>query len=95
MFVLILEKCNVVQDQECPMEPTEINVSPKGLAYNKWMNAEKISHCYNLTSISNVLQHKIEYPGSSYDILQTFKTCLDIKLGWLVLKPFIPYRISS
>ncbi|XP_022874158.1 uncharacterized protein LOC111392981 [Olea europaea var. sylvestris] len=73
MFVLIAEKLDFVLEEECLEEPTETIGKSKRAAYDKWIAADKMTRCYNLASMSNVLQQKLESQETSYDILESLK----------------------
>ncbi|XP_022862237.1 uncharacterized protein LOC111382477 [Olea europaea var. sylvestris] len=73
MFVLIVEKLDFVFEEECPEEPTETTGKSKRTVYDKWIAADKMARCYILTSMSNVLQQKLENQETSYNKLESLK----------------------
>ena len=57
-LVLTAEDCAFVLMEICPSPPDSISTPEEDTAYHKWQKADKLSRCYVLASMSNVLQQQ-------------------------------------
>ena len=72
-LVLTAEDCNFVLTDICPPIPDSISTPEEDEAYHKWYKADKMTCCYILASMSNVLQQQYERMLTTYDIKMNLK----------------------
>ena len=71
-IVLTAEGFKFVLTEECPEKP-ENATEDEIKAYDKLVKADKMSRCYILASMANVLQHQHQSMVSAYDMLESLK----------------------
>ena len=59
--------------EECPHAPDSISELEEDATYHKWYKADKMTRCYILASMLNVLQQQYERMLTAYDIKMNLK----------------------
>ncbi|XP_075636736.1 uncharacterized protein LOC142608972 [Castanea sativa] len=72
-IVLIVEEHKFVLSEPCLDIPTLDAPSEERQRYDRWWKSNKMSTCYVLASISNVLQHQMEDMELASDIMFSLK----------------------
>ena len=57
----------------CPPKPHEGAIEQEAKPYEKWVKADKMSWCYILASMSNILQHQDQSMPTAYDMMMNLK----------------------
>ena len=57
----------------CPLEPDSDSLKEKVEAYQTWRKADKMTRCYILASMFNVLQYQHENMATAYDMMMNLK----------------------
>ena len=71
--MLTVEEYKFVLIEVCPQQPGVGATDEETRAYQKWKKAYEISQCYNLASMSNVLQHQHQAMPTTYDMMMSLK----------------------
>ena len=72
-LVLTAEDCAYVLTEVCLLPPDSISTPEDDVDYHKWQKADKLTKCYILASMSNVLQQQHERMLTTYDNLLNVK----------------------
>ena len=81
-IVFTVEDSKFVLTDLCPPKPHEGATEEEAMPYEKWVKADKMSRCYILATMSNILQHQHQSMPTTYDMRMNLKemfgdqTCL-------------------